>query len=109
MQAASATCIRASRSADICSLSTSHFPLHLALGTSNFALQRSCFYQLSQIVRRPPGQGEDRQRRVLLARARERRAVDNEDVLHFVHLVELVERRALRVLAHPAAPVLVDG
>src|SRR6476646_107456 len=71
--------------------------------------QRSLLDLLCHIVRRPPGEGEERQRRVLLARARERRAVDDEDVLHFVHLVELVERRALRVLAHPAAAVLVDG
>ena len=38
----------------------------------------------------------------------ERRSVDDEEVLHLVHLVERVQRRALRIGAHAAGAVLVD-
>ena len=39
----------------------------------------------------------------------ERRAVHHEDVLHLVHLVEGVQGGPLRVVAHAAGAVLVDG
>ncbi len=62
----------------------------------------------AEIVGGAPRQREDGQRRVLLGGVRERRAVDDEDVLDLVHLVEAVQRRALRIRPHPAGAVLVD-
>ena len=63
---------------------------------------------LGEVVGRAPRQREDRQRRVLLGRRRERRAVDDEQVLDLVHLVERVQRGALRIRTHAAGAVLVD-
>src|SRR5262245_59300982 len=53
---------------------------------------------LGQVVRRPPGQREDRERGVLLAGGREGGPVHHEQVLHLVHLVEAVQGRPLRVV-----------
>ena len=50
-----------------------------------------------QIVPRPPGIRQNRQRRVFLRRRWEHAAVHHPHVLHLVHVAVLVERRALRV------------
>ncbi len=46
--------------------------------------------------------------RVLLGSIGKGGAVDDEQIVDFVYLVELVENRALRIRAHAACPVLVD-
>src|SRR6187455_2862327 len=94
------------------SLLTPHCLLLTPLCTSHFSLRTSeipALDLLCKVVSGSPRERQYRQCRILLAGARERRAVHDEDVLHVVHLVELVERRSLGILAHAAAAVLVDG
>src|SRR5579862_6740625 len=54
-----------------------------------------------EIFRRPPRQRADGQRRILIRIADERRRIGHKQVLHVVRLAILVQRRHLRIVAHP--------
>src|SRR5581483_9424268 len=76
---------------------------------STQGLEVAFLHLLGQIIGGAVGERQDRQRRVLLGRRREGAAVNDKEILDRVHLIELIQRRTLRVVAHATGAVLVNG
>src|SRR3954465_2913588 len=71
-------------------------------------LECSFLHLARDVVRRAPGEREDRPRRILVRLRHEWRAVGDEQVLTVVRLAVRVHDRRLRIVAHARAAELVD-